>query len=127
MATAAPTVQALGVTSGLDAGLARELAARCAQLGYHSLWSNDEPTAPGLETLAQFAAGAPQLDLGVGVLPVDRHRPAQIAAEIDRLGLDPARLWLGIGSGQLRRQLDSVRYAVGELRELLPPGTRIVL
>ena len=40
----------LGVTAGLTASAARELAARCADLGYDSLWSNDEPGAPGLET-----------------------------------------------------------------------------
>ena len=82
---------------------------------------------PGLETLAHFAAGAPQLDLGVGVLPLDRYRPAHIAAEIDRLGLDPAKLWIGIGSGRLFPQLDAVRQGVAELRELLPQGTRVVV
>jgi alkanesulfonate monooxygenase SsuD/methylene tetrahydromethanopterin reductase-like flavin-dependent oxidoreductase (luciferase family) len=82
----------LGVTAGLDVGLARELAAHCEHLGYHSLWSNDEPAAAGLDTLAQFAAATAKLRLGVGVLPLHRYQPAQIAAEIDRLGIDPARL-----------------------------------
>jgi alkanesulfonate monooxygenase SsuD/methylene tetrahydromethanopterin reductase-like flavin-dependent oxidoreductase (luciferase family) len=117
----------LGITAGLEARLARDLAARCERLGYHSLWSNDEPTAPGLGTLAHFAAAAPYLELGVGVLPLDRHQPAQIAREIDRLGLDPARLWLGIGSGPLRPQIDVVRRSGAELRELLPKETRIVV
>ena len=117
----------LGINAGLEAGLARDLAARCQELGYHSLWSNDEPGESGLETLAHFASGAPGLELGVGVLPLDRHRPADIAAEIDRLGLDPARLWLGIGSGSVRPQLDVVRRSVDELRELLPEGRRIVV
>jgi alkanesulfonate monooxygenase SsuD/methylene tetrahydromethanopterin reductase-like flavin-dependent oxidoreductase (luciferase family) len=63
----------------------------------------------------------------VGVLPLDRHRPDRIAPEIDRLGLDPAKLWIGIGSGRLRPQIDPLRRAVAELRELLPPGTRIVV
>jgi alkanesulfonate monooxygenase SsuD/methylene tetrahydromethanopterin reductase-like flavin-dependent oxidoreductase (luciferase family) len=117
----------LGITAGLEAELARDLAARCEHLGYHSLWSNDEPTAPGLETLAHFAAAAPQLELGVGVLPLDRHQPRQIAAEIDRLGLDPAKLWIGVGSGPLRPQIDVVRWSVAELRRLLPEETRIVV
>ena len=84
----------LGITAGLDAGLARDLAVRCEQLGYHSLWSNDEPVSPGMETLAHFAAAAPQLQLGVGVLPLDRHQPVQIAAEITRLGLGGRHLGL---------------------------------
>jgi alkanesulfonate monooxygenase SsuD/methylene tetrahydromethanopterin reductase-like flavin-dependent oxidoreductase (luciferase family) len=113
-------VLGLGIDAGLAPHLARELAMRCADLGYSSLWSNDEPEAPGLETLAHFAAGAPQLDLGVGVLPLDQHPPAQIAAEIDRLELDPAKLWIGIGSGRLKPQLPPVRDAVAELRDLLP-------
>ena len=116
----------LGITAGLDAGLARDLAAFCEQLGYHSLWSNDEPASPGLETLAHFAAAATELELGVGALPLDRHQPLQIAADIDHLGLDPAKLWIGIGSGQLRSPIETVRRAVAELRELLP-DTRIVV
>ncbi|MGH2671648.1 MAG: LLM class flavin-dependent oxidoreductase [Actinomycetota bacterium] len=117
----------LGINAGLEAGLARELAARCQELGYHSLWSNDEPGESGLETLGHFAEGAPRLELGVGVLPLDRHRPNEIAAEIDRLGLDPARLWIGVGSGSLRPQIDVLRRSVAELRELLPAGARIVV
>ena len=116
----------LGVDAGLPPEVARELAARCAELGYGSLWSNDEPGASGLETLAQFAAGAPRLHLGVGVLPLDQHPPAQIAAEIDRLALDPAKLWIGIGSGRLRPQVSPLRDAVAALRDLLP-AARIVL
>jgi alkanesulfonate monooxygenase SsuD/methylene tetrahydromethanopterin reductase-like flavin-dependent oxidoreductase (luciferase family) len=127
MSTSTPSHRGLGITAGLDAGLARDLADRCEHLGYHSLWSNDEPAAPGLETLVQFAAAAPHLELGVGVLPLDRHQPVRIVAEIDRLGLDPAKLWIGVGSGQLRAPLGIVRRAVGELRELLPEQTRIVV
>jgi alkanesulfonate monooxygenase SsuD/methylene tetrahydromethanopterin reductase-like flavin-dependent oxidoreductase (luciferase family) len=120
-------MRALGIDAGLDPGLARDLAARCQALGYHSLWSNDDPGAPGLETLANFAAGAPELELGVGVLPLQRYEPAAIVAEIDRLGLDPARLWLGIGSGSLRPQIDPLRRATAELRERLPDAARIVI
>ena len=125
VSTSAP--RGLGVTAGLEAGVARDLGTRCERLGYHSLWSNDEPAAAGLETLAHLAAAAPRIELGVGVLPLDRYQPAQIAAEIDRLEIDPARLWIGIGSGRLRPQIDPLRRAVSELRETLPHGTRIVV
>jgi alkanesulfonate monooxygenase SsuD/methylene tetrahydromethanopterin reductase-like flavin-dependent oxidoreductase (luciferase family) len=127
MMTSTPTPRGLGITAGLEAGLARELGARCEHLGYHSLWSNDEPEASGLETLAHLAAAAPEIELGVGVLPLDRHQPARIAAEIGRLGIDPARLWIGIGSGRLRPQVDLLRRAVAELREILPAETRIMM
>jgi len=125
--TSTPICRGLGIAAGLDAGLARDLAVRCEYLGYHSLWSNDEPASLGLETLAHFASAATQLGLGVGTLPLDRHQPVRIAAEIDRLGLDPAKLWIGIGSGQLRSPIEIVQRAVGELRELLPEETRIVV
>ena len=127
MVTTPAAHHAIGVTSGLDAHVAAAFAARCAELGYDSLWANDDPTAPGLEQLAQLAVGAPQHDLGVGVLPLDRYPPATIAAEVDRLGLDPARLWIGIGSGRLRPAVEPVRDAVAELRDLLPPTTRIMV
>jgi FAD binding domain len=76
---------------------------------------------------AHFATAAPQLELGVGVLPLDRHQPVRIAAEISRLALDPAKLWIGIGSGQLSRPIHLMQRAVAELREFLPEGTRIVV
>ena len=88
-----------GVAAGLDPEVAAPLAARCAELGYDSLWSNDHPGALGLETLAVFADAAPELELGVGVMALDRHSPAEIESHIDRLGLDPERLWLGVGAG----------------------------
>ena len=122
-----PTQRGLGINAGLDAGLARDLAMQCQRLGYHSLWSNDEPASSGLQTLAHFASAAPQLELGVGVLPLDRHQPAQIVAEIDRLGLDPERLWIGVGAGQLQSPIKIIEHAVAELRELLPEQTRVVV
>ena len=127
MNASTPIGRGLGISAGLEAGRARDLAVNCERLGYHSLWSNDEPTAAGLETLAQFAGVAPQLELGVGVLPLDRHQPVAIAAEIARLGLDPAKLWVGVGSGQLPAPLHIVQQAVAELRQLLPERTRIVV
>jgi alkanesulfonate monooxygenase SsuD/methylene tetrahydromethanopterin reductase-like flavin-dependent oxidoreductase (luciferase family) len=122
-----PAPRGFGVTAGLEAGLARDLGARCEHLGYHSLWSNDEPSASGLQTLAHLTAAAPRIELGVGVLPLDRHRPAEIATAIDRLGIDPARLWIGIGAGRLRPQIEPLRRAAAELREILPAGTRLVV
>jgi len=127
MTSAAPGPSlGLGVDAGLAPHVARELAARCADLGYGSLWCNDVPGASGLETLAHFAAGAPQLDLGVGVLPLDEHPPGRIATEIERLGLDVPKLWIGIGSGRLRPQLEPMRDAVEELRGVLPAARLMI-
>ena len=115
-----------GVAAGLDREVARPLAARCAELGYDSLWSNDHPGAKGLETLAEFAAGAPGVDLGVAVIALDRTPPKQVAADVERSGIDPARLWLGVGAGFSEKPLTKMREALPELRERLP-GVRLVL
>lgn len=115
-----------GVAAGLNPEVARPLAARCAELGYASMWSNDHPGAKGLETLAEFAAAAPGIDLGVAVIALDRTPPEEIAADVERLGLDPARLWLGVGAGFSKRPLTRMRESLSELRERLP-GVRLVL
>jgi alkanesulfonate monooxygenase SsuD/methylene tetrahydromethanopterin reductase-like flavin-dependent oxidoreductase (luciferase family) len=115
-----------GVAAGLDPEVARPLAARCAELGYDSIWSNDHPGAKGLETLAEFAAAAPELDLGVAVIALDRTPPAEIAADIERLGLDKSKLWLGVGAGFSEKPLTRMRESLPELRDALP-GVRLVL
>ena len=106
-----------GVAAGLDPEVARPLAARCAELGYDSIWSNDHPGAKGLETLAEFAAAAPAIELGVAVIALDRTPPEEIAADVERLGLDPARLWLGVGAGFSEKPLT-------RMRESLPRAAR---
>jgi alkanesulfonate monooxygenase SsuD/methylene tetrahydromethanopterin reductase-like flavin-dependent oxidoreductase (luciferase family) len=118
--------RAFGVAAGLDAAVAGPLAARCEELGYASIWSNDHPGAKGLETLAEFATAAPRLELGVGVIAIDRTPPADIAADIERVGIDPARLWLGVGAGFSKKPLTAMRERLPELRENLP-GVRLVL
>jgi alkanesulfonate monooxygenase SsuD/methylene tetrahydromethanopterin reductase-like flavin-dependent oxidoreductase (luciferase family) len=115
-----------GVAAGLDPEVARPLAARCEELGYDSMWSNDHPGAKGLETLAEFAAAAPEVDLGVAVIALDRQPPEEIAADIERLGLDPSRLWLGVGAGFSEKPLTQMRESLPKLREALP-DVRLVL
>jgi alkanesulfonate monooxygenase SsuD/methylene tetrahydromethanopterin reductase-like flavin-dependent oxidoreductase (luciferase family) len=115
-----------GVAAGLDPEVARPLAARCAELGYGSMWSNDHPGAKGLETLAEFGAAAPQIDLGVAVIALDRTPPERIAADLEATGLDPGRLWLGVGAGFSEKPLTAMRESLPELRERLP-GVRLVL
>lgn len=56
--------------------------------------------------------------LAVGVLPLDRQRPARIAARVAELGLPNDRLTLGVGSGGATRGLELVRSGMLELRSL---------
>jgi alkanesulfonate monooxygenase SsuD/methylene tetrahydromethanopterin reductase-like flavin-dependent oxidoreductase (luciferase family) len=112
--------RAFGVAAGLDPEVARPLAARCAELGYESMWSNDHPGAKGLATLAKFGAAAPGIDLGVAVIALDRTPPEQIAADVEELGIDTSKLWLGVGAGFNKKPLTAMREALPRLRELLP-------
>jgi alkanesulfonate monooxygenase SsuD/methylene tetrahydromethanopterin reductase-like flavin-dependent oxidoreductase (luciferase family) len=115
-----------GVTAGLDLEIASPLAARCQELGYSSMWSNDHPAAKGLETLAEYAKGADRIDLGVAVIALDRQAPEEIASDIERLGLDRYRLWVGLGAGFTKKPLTAMREALPGLRETLP-AMRLVL
>jgi alkanesulfonate monooxygenase SsuD/methylene tetrahydromethanopterin reductase-like flavin-dependent oxidoreductase (luciferase family) len=115
-----------GVAAGLDPQIATPLAERCEGLGYSSVWSNDHPGANGLDTLAAFAEGSERLELGVAVMALDRHQPAEINQKVERLGLDRERLWIGIGAGFSERPLTTMRNALGALREAIP-GVRLVL
>jgi alkanesulfonate monooxygenase SsuD/methylene tetrahydromethanopterin reductase-like flavin-dependent oxidoreductase (luciferase family) len=118
--------RAFGVTAGIDPEIATPLAARCQELGYSSMWSNDHPGAKGLETLAAYAKSADRVDLGVAVIALDRQSPGEIAEDLDRLGIDRERLWLGLGSGFTEKPLTTMREALPGLREELP-GVRLVL
>lgn len=115
-----------GVAAGLDPEVAAPLAERCAELGYASMWSNDHPAASGLETLAAFAEAAPELELGVAVLPLDRHSAGEIAARIEALELPPERLWIGVGAGFTKRPRTLMEATLDDLRDQLP-GIRLVL
>jgi alkanesulfonate monooxygenase SsuD/methylene tetrahydromethanopterin reductase-like flavin-dependent oxidoreductase (luciferase family) len=115
-----------GVAAGLDPDVATPLAARCEELGYSSMWSNDHPGANGLDTLAAFAAGTDAVELGVAVMALDRHDPSEINARIESLGLDRGRLRIGVGAGFSKRPLTTMREALPVLREAIP-GVRLVL
>ena len=107
-----------GVAAGLDPEIATPLAARCAELGFESIWSNDTPLASGLATLADFAAGSDSIDLGVA-LAVDRHEPAAIAGQIEELGLPSDRLLIAVGAGQSPKALTAMRAALPRLHDAL--------
>jgi alkanesulfonate monooxygenase SsuD/methylene tetrahydromethanopterin reductase-like flavin-dependent oxidoreductase (luciferase family) len=124
--TDVPT-RGLGIAAGIDPEVGGELARRCAALGYASLWSNDHPMASGLETDGVFAAAAPGPDVGVAVLALDRHEPADVAAQIAAVGIPPDRLWVGIGAGFTKTPLGTVRDGLAAMRAALPAGTRVAV
>ncbi len=117
--------RAFGVTAGLAPEVCEPLAARCQELGYVSMWSNDHPGASGLETLAEFAKGAPTIDLGVGVIAIDRTPPEQIAADIDRLGpltrLAPGESLEHVERWTLHRDIQLKEFSDDELDRVIAP------
>ncbi len=118
--------RAFGVAAGLPAEVCGPLAETCEETGYSAIFSNDHPGAKGLETLAEFAKVTDSIDLGVGVIALDRQGPETIAADIDRLGLDPSRLWIGVGAGFSKKPLTFMREILPEIREHLA-GIRVVM
>lgn len=118
--------RAFGVAAGLPEEVCGPLAAACEESGYSSIWANDHPLAKGLETLAEFAKSTDGIELGVAVIALDRQDPAEIAADIDRLGLDPTRLWIGVGAGFTKKPLTFMTEQIGVLREKLP-GIRVIM
>src|SRR4051812_48507995 len=101
LAHAADRSLGFGVVAGLPGALLEDLARAAHELRYGAFWINDSgrPDADGLAGLAVVAAAAPALDLGVGVLPLDKRSAAEIVDEVGRLALPLDRLRLGIGSG----------------------------
>lgn len=118
--------RAFGVAAGLPEEVCAPLAAACEEAGYSSIWANDHPAAKGLDTLANFATGAEGIELGVAVIALDRQSPEVIAADIERLGLDPSRLWIGVGAGFSKKPFTFMSEQIGELRDKLP-GIRVVM
>ena len=90
-------------------------------LGYVSMWSNDHPSANGLDTLATFARSVPGIDLGVAVMALDRRAP-DIARRIEELGLPPDRLWVGVGAGFSGAALTRMRELRGCARRFPTSG-----
>ena len=91
------------------------------------MWSNDHPMASGLETAAVFCAAAPQLEVGVAVLALDRHSPPDVAAKIEQVGLEPGRLWVGIGAGFTKTPLETCVRGSRRCAQALPAGARIAV
>lgn len=108
-----------GVIGALPRDRIRVLAPAAERAGYHTFWVNDEPDGDGLAALREAAAVTSMIRLGVGVIPLDRQGPRQIAERIATLELPVARLVLGVGSGGAAGGIDRVRAGVSALRQMV--------
>jgi len=116
-----PTRRGLGIAGSLDHRIVEQVARATEQAGYGSFWANDTPGGEGLASLAAAARATDGIDLGVGVIPVDRTTPDQIAARLVELGLPLGRVIVGLGSGGARTgSVELVRGAVEALKRLVP-------
>jgi alkanesulfonate monooxygenase SsuD/methylene tetrahydromethanopterin reductase-like flavin-dependent oxidoreductase (luciferase family) len=97
------TTRGFGIAGSLDHAIVRELAIAADAAGYATFWANDTPQGDGLAALRVVHDAAPSLRLGVGVIPIDRVSPADIAERMRIYGLPEDSLTIGIGSGGLRK------------------------
>lgn len=113
------STRGFGISSLVPHDIVRELAPAAASSGYSMFWVNDLPQSSGLTSLGVVAKAAADIDLGVGVLAVDRWDTRRVAEALVAADIDPARLTIGIGAGQLTvgSQAAVKKTAVG-LREL---------
>lgn len=110
-----------GIAGALDHGIVSHLASAAERKGWDAFWANDTPGGEGLASLAAAARATERIDLGVGVIAVDRISPTQIAGRLRELDLPLDRVIVGIGSGGVRKgSIALMRAAVAELRELAP-------
>lgn len=105
-----------GVTGSLDVDLVRELAPMVEAAGFRTLWFNDTPGGDALLRIGAAARVTSSLQLGTGVIPVDRRPVGEIVAAIEHHHIPPDRLTIGIGSSATPSPLTRVRDAMTELR-----------
>lgn len=109
-----------GIAGAVNHQVAARLAAAAEAAGYATFWANDTPGGDGLGSLAAAAAVTSSIQLGVGVIPIDRQPGEVIARRVIELQLPQDRVILGIGSGGLvHGARDAVRDGALLLREKL--------
>jgi alkanesulfonate monooxygenase SsuD/methylene tetrahydromethanopterin reductase-like flavin-dependent oxidoreductase (luciferase family) len=108
-----------GVAGALPLEIIGELAPAAEAAGYHTFWVNDTPHGDGLAALRVAADATSTIQLGVGVIPLDRRSAEDIAGSVLELGLPQERLLVGIGSGGQKGGLARVRDGAATLEERL--------
>ncbi len=108
-----------GVAAAIPGEWMAPLAKAAETAGYATFWVNDTPGADALPALAAAAEATSSIRLAVGVIPLDRREPDEIASTIVSLGLPTSRLVLGVGSGgALKGSLELVEAGIHRLRDL---------
>lgn len=108
-----------GVAGALPHDIVRALAPAAEAAGYRTFWVNDTPHGDGLAALRAAAEVTEAIQLGVGVIPLDRQPADVIARRVSELELPQERLLLGIGSGNPKGGLQRVWDGARELESAL--------
>ncbi|MDP9325488.1 MAG: LLM class flavin-dependent oxidoreductase [Candidatus Dormibacteraeota bacterium] len=95
-------------------------------MGYEIIFANDSPAGDGLALVSAWARDSQRIDLGVGVLAIDRYQPDDVSSRVEELDLPHPRLLLGIGAGFSEQPVEAVREGVSTLRQVLP-DVRIII
>ncbi|OJX64141.1 MAG: hypothetical protein BGO95_02595 [Micrococcales bacterium 73-13] len=111
-----PAAVSIGLAGGVPVQAIVETATAAERAGLRALWLNE---TPGVDALAGLAAAAAteRLLLGVGVVPLDRFPADVLAARVERAGIPPERLLLGVGSGRAPHAAALVERGVRGLRD----------
>ena len=108
-----------GVAGALPHDIVRELAPAAEAAGYRTFWVNDTPNGDGLASLQVAAEATSTIQLGIGVIPLDRQSAMTIARQVEALGLPQERVLVGIGSGSQKGGLQRVWDGAQELEQAL--------
>ncbi len=108
-----------GIAAAVDHEIMKQVAKAAEEAGFSSFWVNDTPGNDGLAGLAAAASVTNSIQLGVGVIPLERRPAAEIASDVKRLNLPQDRLLLGIGSSSRKGGLEKIRDGAGILHEEL--------
>jgi alkanesulfonate monooxygenase SsuD/methylene tetrahydromethanopterin reductase-like flavin-dependent oxidoreductase (luciferase family) len=117
----AATPRGFGISTSVAPEVVTETAKEVEALGYSALWTNNPPGQDGLQNLRIASKVTERIQLGVGVIPFQRHPAAEIVERTgvgtpESLPLD--RLLLGVGSAN-PGAITRVRENIAALREAL--------
>lgn len=106
-----------GVTSTIDQALVQRIAPHVEDAGFSVFWSNDIPGGSSFDVLAACAGVTRTLKLANGIVPIDRVPASEWRERVECAGLLGGRMYAGIGSGQIRKPLGTLREAISVIHD----------
>ncbi|MFW6075365.1 MAG: LLM class flavin-dependent oxidoreductase, partial [Chloroflexota bacterium] len=104
-----------GIDATTPIDVARQVAQEAEAAGFRSFWVNGSPPREALEILGA-AADVTSIPLGTGVIPLHRRGIDDVIDDVKQIGIPAHRLLLGIGYGEPKDALATMREAVRRIR-----------